>query len=460
MSHIRTRNGSERPNYAIDQTGLDIPENDNLDDDYKDEEKETKYEEDNTVEDDNDEDEDDDEEYGTKEKGNREIQHSNTPRVTTGRRGRPPKRKYKNTDEDGNQATDASETERSRSNSVSEGYPATKRYHFPYPVDDEGNPVAVVGDEYDLPEDTEGETKINKDGDLLGGRKFLVRSFTLSDRGNKKYMLSTEPARAVGFRDSYLFFQYHPNLYKFIISQEQKNSLIDRGVLPYSYRSRQIALVTAKSVFREFGSKIIQNGRNITDDYYATKLREEGKVVEGSLSREPSKKNLTKPSNEGSEYYSSNGINPAKNTVEFFAERNQSHRHNADSTLVANNNQINATNWLYQHAAASSRFNSDMYYDRVRVLLIESQGIRDPYTNVLHIPSNTQPSKVLGYYKVKDGKPIPDDASIKYETLIRDQDLTRARTGLSEIPREIYEDLLDESLIHEIEQQRQFESSS
>lgn len=458
MSHTRSRNGSERPNYAIDQTGLNIPENDNLDDDYKEEEKAIKDEDNGDDYGGDDEDEDEDDEK--KGKVSRETQYSTTPRVTAGRRGRPPKRKYKNTDEDGNSVTDASETERSRSNSVVDGYPATKRYHFPYPVDEDGNPVAVVGDEYDLPEDAEGETKINVDGDLLGGRKFLVRSFTLADKGNKKYMLSTEPARAVGFRDSYLFFQYHSNLYKFIISQEQKNSLIDRGVLPYSYRSRQIALVTAKSVFREFGSKIIQNGKNITDDYYATKLREEGKVVEGSLSREPPKKNLAKSTDESSEYYNTNGINPAKNTVEFFAERTQSHRHNADSTLTPSNNQINATNWLYQHAAASSRFNSDMYYDRVRVLLIEGQGIRDPYTNVLHIPGNTQPSKVIGYYKVKDGKPILDNASIKYETLIRNQDLTRNCTGLSEIPKEIYEDLLDESLIHEIEQQKQFEASS
>ena len=72
--------------------------------------------------------------------------------------------------------------------------------------------------------------KITKEGDLLGGRQFVVRTFTVHSRGQVKYMLSTEPARAVGFRDSYLFFQYHPNLYKLIISQSERDDLISRGV--------------------------------------------------------------------------------------------------------------------------------------------------------------------------------------------------------------------------------------
>ncbi|KAG0672190.1 hypothetical protein C6P45_003665 [Maudiozyma exigua] len=447
MSHTRSRNGTNRPNYAIDNAGLDIPENEDQDADYMDTDKNVKE----TKEDDENEEDVQD----------RNSQRSISTRNAASRgRGRPPKRTFNAIEgsdgENSNPVAEQSETDRSRSNSVANGTTAAKKKHYPYPVDKDGNPLPVVNEEYELPEDAEGETKITKDGDLLGGRKFLVRTFTLTDKGNVKFMLSTEPARAVGFRDSYLFFQYHPNLFKFVISQDQKNSLIDRGVLPYSYRSRQIALVTAKSVFREFGSKIIQNGKNITDDYYAIKLREEGKVIEGTLSREPSKKNLSKQGNDGNDIHSVNGINPARNAVEFFERRNQNHRHNADTTLQPNNNQINSTNWLYQHAAASSRFNSDIYYDRVRVLLIEGQGIRDPYTNVLHIPANTQPTKVIGRYKVKEKK---NDGSIKFDTIIKDDDLRKPITGLKDVPKEIYEDLLNENLIKEIENQKNFESS-
>ncbi|CAI5030255.1 CGH_1_HP_G0101370.mRNA.1.CDS.1 [Saccharomyces cerevisiae] len=72
-------------------------------------------------------------------------------------------------------------------------------------------------------------------------------------------MLATEPARIVVHSES-----------------NSKNDLIDRGVLPYSYRNRQIALVTARGVFKEFGAKIIRGGKHITDDYYASELRTKG----------------------------------------------------------------------------------------------------------------------------------------------------------------------------------------
>ena len=458
MSQRPTRNGSNRPNYAIDKTGLDIPETEDQDADYMENDKVLKdTKEDHEVEEDEVEEEEEEEE----EEETKDSKPPASTQNTSGRgRGRPPKRSFNAVEgsdiENKNSVTEQSETDRSRSNSVANSTPTTKKKHYPYPVDKDGNPLPVVNEEYELPEDVEGETKITKDGDLLGGRKFLVRSFTLTDKGNVKFMLSTEPARAVGFRDSYLFFQYHPNLFKYVISQDQKNSLIDRGVLPYSYRSRQIALVSAKSVFREFGAKIIQNGKNITDDYYVTKLREEGKVVEGTLARELPKTSSLNQGNEDNNINSANGVNPARNAVEFFERRNQNHRHNADATLQPNNNQINSTNWLYQHAAASSRFNSDIYYDRVRVLLIEGQGIRDPYTNVLHIPANTQPTKVIGRYKVKDSK---NDGIIKFDTIIKDNDLRKPITGLKDVPREIYEDLLNENLINEIENQKKFESS-
>lgn len=470
MSSTRSRNGSARPNYAIDATGLDIPDTDDRDDDYNEENdnKESNAAGDDDVEEEDNANEESDDDYEkAKEREEKEarkaraIAQLNKARPKA-KRGRPPKRKYRQAEDEG-AVTELSGSERSRSNSVIGGYPAAKRYHFPYPVDSEGNPILVVNEEYDLPVDEEGERKITKDGDLLDGRKFLVRTFKLMGKGETKFMSATEAARAIGFKDSYLFFQYHPNLYKIIVSQEQKNALIEAGVLPHSFKSRQIALVTARSVFREFGASSVVGGKNITDDYYATKLRDEGKVTEGSLSRDLSKRNLAKQGSWDSSAYYGVDNNPAKNTVEFFERRNQhSHRVNADAELIANattgthSNQINAKNWLYQHAAACSRFNSDMYYDRVRVLLIENQGIRDPYTNVLHIPGATQSEKVLSYKNTGRGK----RGAVEYETIISDSNAIKPRTGLSEVPREIYEDLLDESVIQDIEAQVQFEKGN
>lgn len=140
----------------------------------------------------------------------------------------------------------------------------------------------VVDDEVVLPEDPEGETKVDKNGNLLGGREYRVRTFTILGRGERQYMLSTEPARCIGFRDSYLFFQKHRLLYKIIIDDEAKRDLIEREIIPHSYKGRAIGVVTARSVFREFGAKIVIGGRKIIDDYNVKAARERGDV-EGEL---------------------------------------------------------------------------------------------------------------------------------------------------------------------------------
>lgn len=427
----RSRSGSNRPDYTIDAEDLDIKEEDGKDDEYKEE-------------DDDEEEEDLNGETGPRSKSSsvneeKEAKREGTPSGRQPMRGRPPKRKNII-----DRTSISAENSRNGSNS---SIPSnTKRPRLSYPVDEEGNPLPVVDDEYALPEDAEGEAKINKEGDLLGDRQFLVRTFTLINKGRKKYMLSTEPARAVGFRDSYLFFQYHPNLFKYVISQEEKNDLIDRGIIPYSYRSRTIALVTAKSVFKEFGAKIIADGRNITDDYYATKLREEGRVVEGTYAREPLKKSVGRGV-DGLDISMNKSVNPARNAVEFFDKRN----HN-----IAPGSNISATNWLYQHAAICSRFNSDLFYDRERVLLIENQGLRDPYTNTLHLPQSTQPSKVLNWIKKRG---TPEEGNIVYETVIRDQDLKRRKTGLADVPLETFDGIVSEEVKQAILEQQNFEKS-
>ena len=87
----------------------------------------------------------------------------------------------------------------------------------------------IADDEVVLPEDPEGETKVDKMGNLQGGREYRCRTFTVQGRGDRLYMLSTEPARCVGFRDSYLFFTKHRRLYKIIIDDEEKRALSERS---------------------------------------------------------------------------------------------------------------------------------------------------------------------------------------------------------------------------------------
>ncbi|KAL8730816.1 MAG: hypothetical protein Q9181_004531 [Wetmoreana brouardii] len=150
------------------------------------------------------------------------------------------------------------------------------------PLDKEGNMANVKDDEIELPEDPEGETKVDKNGVLLGDREYKVRVFKISGKGDRLYMLSTEPARCIGFRDSYLFFQKHKTLWKIILTEEAKRDLIDRSLIPHSYKGRAIGVVTARSVFREFGARIIIGGKKVIDDYQVTAARARGEV-EGEL---------------------------------------------------------------------------------------------------------------------------------------------------------------------------------
>ncbi|ROT36956.1 hypothetical protein SODALDRAFT_341087 [Sodiomyces alkalinus F11] len=135
----------------------------------------------------------------------------------------------------------------------------------------------TAGDEY-LPREIDefGEKKVMPNGQLLGGRTYRCRTFHVPNRGDKLFMLATECARVLGYRDSYLLFNKNRSLFKIIASQPEKDDLVSQEILPFSYRSRQIAIVTARSMFRQFGSRVIENGRRVRDDYWETKARKQG----------------------------------------------------------------------------------------------------------------------------------------------------------------------------------------
>ncbi|PGH14155.1 hypothetical protein AJ80_06022 [Polytolypa hystricis UAMH7299] len=134
-----------------------------------------------------------------------------------------------------------------------------------------------AGDEYIPKEfDESGEKKVDLMGYPLEGRAYKCRTFRVANRGNKLFMLATECARVLGYRDSYLLFNKNRSLYKIIATQTEKDDLIQQDILPYSYRSRQIAIVTARSMFRQFGSRVIVNGRRVRDDYWESKARKQG----------------------------------------------------------------------------------------------------------------------------------------------------------------------------------------
>jgi Chromatin remodelling complex Rsc7/Swp82 subunit len=135
------------------------------------------------------------------------------------------------------------------------------------------------GDENVLVEtDTSGETKVTPTGFLAGGREYVLKTFTIIGHGKKLFMLATDIARLTGYRDSYLFFLRNRRLRKVVTTHTEKGDLISQGVIPFSYRSRKISVVTARSIFIQFGHRVIINGQRIRDDYYEERARKDNHV--------------------------------------------------------------------------------------------------------------------------------------------------------------------------------------
>ncbi|KAI5299990.1 F-box protein: endocytic membrane traffic, recycling ReCYcling 1 [Ascosphaera pollenicola] len=252
------------------------------------------------------------------------------------------------------------------------------------PLDAEGKIMNVVNDEVELPIDEEGETKVDEWGNLLGGREFRVRTFTVLNKGKRQYMLSTEPARCMGFRDSYLFFQKHRLLYKIIIDDDQKKNLISREIIPHSYKGRAIGVVTARSVFREFGAKIIIGGRKVTDDYYAKEARARGDV-EGELAVPEDRlppHGLNYNKNQYVAWHGASSVyHSGQPSVPTVSGRIESRKRRV---VVTGNN------WMVEHAKSSCLFNSNL----AAIRAIANNGQYDVHTNMMQYPKNMQPTHV------------------------------------------------------------------
>ena len=139
------------------------------------------------------------------------------------------------------------------------------------------NQLNAEGDEYlDRDTDSAGEQKVTSTGHLTAGREYRCRTFLVPGRGDKLFMLAIECAKVLVYRDSYLIFTQNPSLYRIVLDQAEKDHLIKERILPYSHRSQQIAMVTARSMFRRFGARIIRNARRVRDDYWEHEARKQG----------------------------------------------------------------------------------------------------------------------------------------------------------------------------------------
>lgn len=253
-------------------------------------------------------------------------------------------------------------------------------------TDKNGNVLEVIDDEAQVDWDPEGDEKVDANGILQGGREYRVRTFTIMGKGERRYMLSTEPARCCGFRDSYLFFTKHPKLYKVVVGEEEKKDLIERGILPSSYKGRNIGVVSARSVFREFGSKIVVGGRRVIDDYRVADAHAEG-AVEGDLAdpddHVPDKREEYNRNRYVAWFGASDVYKQGGSTVP-----------NKQGPIGKRRNNITLQNWQFMHAREASRFNSLLTMSRAQNL----NGVYDYNTNMMFYPKIMQPTHAKWTY--------------------------------------------------------------
>lgn len=302
------------------------------------------------------------------------------------------------------------------------------------PLDHAGLPQKVENDEIVLPEDPEGEKKVTADGELLGDREYRVRTFTVTGRGTRLYMLSTEPARCMGFRDSYLLFQKHKRLYKIIVNEDEKYDLIEREIIPHSYKGRAIGIVTARSVFREFGARIIVGGKKITDDYYEQEAIEQGFVPGQVADPEDRLPPPGVPYNKN-QYVAWHGASAVYH--QYTQPQPSSREVYKESYTKRKKIVVTDENWMLEHANAASTYNHEIM--ERRKLAWTPQGVYEPHTGVRFFPANTQPQTAQLVHLSKSVK--HEDGSnprIVVDTVM-DFPVRRAKaTGLKDVPAEVF----------------------
>ncbi|KAG0084968.1 hypothetical protein BGZ93_000921 [Podila epicladia] len=227
------------------------------------------------------------------------------------------------------------------------------------------------GEENEGEMDDSGEAKITMNGELLGGREYKCKSFKLPDRGDKIYMLSMDPARVLGFRDSYLFFIKNPHLARIITTSEERAWMIKEGLLMPNFKNKLIAVVSARSIFKSFGARIIKNGRSKVDDYFDPGV--DGSVMDDSADEGTQGEEARSKTNGATE----EAPRPGPGRKRALPKAEEPARTVTDLT------------WQYEGAMTVRAFNNQL-----KEMRKENPKFLDPHTNIEQGPSAFQPTQI------------------------------------------------------------------
>lgn len=179
-------------------------------------------------------------------------------------------------------------------------------------------------------------------------------------------MFSKDPAALLGFRDSFVFLKKNVKLVKVHIDTVEKGHLVDLNLLRSTFRTREISVVTARSVFKQFGHRVVKKGKRGRDDYYYT---EEVDEEEDASEEEHNIKDSTEKTSS----------TPYIPTFEV-GKNNLAHKPTSHDSSTNSNR-----NWLHNAAISTRQFNSSIFNYRR-----SNPTSYDLLTNVYQIPESKQ----------------------------------------------------------------------
>lgn len=202
-------------------------------------------------------------------------------------------------------------------------------------------------------------------------------------------MFSKDPAALLGFRDSFVFLKKNAKLLKVHIDNVEKGYLVDSNLLRSTFRTREISVVTARSVFKQFGHRIVKRGRKGRDDYYYTEEADEGEEEHSEEETTTSglKETIEKPVAASSflTHHHHNHNHHISSAVHQVGKNNLSHKLTAQDTIV------NDLNRMHNAAVSARQFNTSLFSYRR-----SNPTNYDLLTNVYQIPQNKQTLRDTG----------------------------------------------------------------
>ena len=136
----------------------------------------------------------------------------------------------------------------------------------------------------------ETETTEENNNNEKSGKKLHVKTFTLSTRSGQ-YILVLDLARHFGSADSFRFQKLHPNLPRIVVSEEERDELITRGVVHPIMRFRNVPVVSVVCAYLMFGMKLFAapakntsaNNNSSNNNNGSTSANNNGNGVEDDL---------------------------------------------------------------------------------------------------------------------------------------------------------------------------------